>query len=114
MQFDSDPTTRVILIRLMTSCMGLHADQHYPIEEHANCRAKMKGPLLYAWGRCYRHADEQVDGLVPFGTQPSSHVTGRMSISAWLEPYIRVKTSLVMTNLESLSHSIGVLINDIA
>ena len=31
------------------------------------------------------HVDKQVDGLVLFGTQPSSHVKVRITIRAWLE-----------------------------
>ena len=55
------------------------------------------------------HVDKQVDGLVLFGTQPSSHVNVRILIRAWLERlYPCQEHCLVMTNLESLSHSTSV------
>ena len=40
--------------------------------------------------KCYRDVDKQPNGLVLFGTQPSSHVKVRILTRAWLERYIHV------------------------
>ena len=44
---------------------------------------------------CYRDVDKQVNGLVLFGTQPSSHVEVRIYTRAWLERYIHGRHPLL-------------------